>query len=211
MTAFDPTFYFPAPRTQKFCSQCGHAVTMRVPPDDNRVRAVCENCGAVHYQNPRNVVGVLPVWQGRMLLCRRAIEPCRGKWTLPAGFMELGETTAQGALRETEEEAGAQIELGPLYTVIDVPGVNQVHFFYLARVLSDVLAPGPETLEAAFFALDDIPWDALAFHTVSTTLAHYVQDAKQLDITPQGDAPASSSLHLPIRHYALSESNVLRG
>jgi len=200
MTAPDPPFYFPAPRTQKFCSQCGHVLTMRVPPDDNRIRAVCENCGAVHYQNPRNVVGVLPVWQGRMLLCRRAIAPRYGLWTLPAGFMELGETTAQGAQRETDEEAGAQIELGGLYTVIDVPGVNQVHFFYLARVLSDALDPGPETLEAAFFALDEIPWDELAFRTVSTTLAHYVQDVKGLE--------DSTLPQLPMRHYSLFDSIV---
>jgi len=200
MTAPEPPFYFPAPRTQKFCSQCGHAVTLRVPPDDNRMRAVCENCGAVHYQNPRNVVGVLPVWQGRMLLCRRAIEPRYGLWTLPAGFMELGETTAQGAQRETVEEAGAQIELGGLYTVIDVPGVNQVHFFYLARVLSDVLDPGPETLEAAFFALDAIPWETLAFRTVSTTLAHYVQDVKGLE--------EGTLTRLPMRHYSLFDSIV---
>jgi len=175
---------------------------MRVLPEDNRMRAVCENCGAVHYQNPRNVVGVLPVWQGRILLCRRAIEPRYGKWTLPAGFMELGETTAQGAWRETEEEAGAQIELGELYTVIDVPGVNQVHFFYLARVLSDVLAPGPETLEAEFFALDAIPWDVLAFRTVSTTLTHYVQDVQGLE------HGSESWAQFPIRHYSLSDSNL---
>jgi len=199
MTAPEPPFYFPAPRTQKFCTQCGQAVTLRMPPDDNRIRAVCEHCGAVHYQNPRNVVGVLPVWQGRILLCRRAIEPRYGLWTLPAGFMELGETTAQGAQRETVEEAGAQIELGGLYTVIDVPGVNQVHFFYLARVLSDALDPGPETLEAAFFALEDIPWDTLAFRTVSTTLAHYVQDVEQVANTGAID-------QFTMHHYSLFDS-----
>lgn len=143
------------------------------------MRAVCENCGAVHYQNPRNVVGVLPVWQDKVLLCRRAIQPRYDKWTLPAGFMELGETTAQGAMRETQEEAGAQIELQSLYTVIDVPYAEQVHFFYLARVLSEELFPGPESLDAAFFALEDIPWDELAFRTVSTTLEHYVRDVRQ--------------------------------
>jgi len=209
MTAAPVSFYFPAPRTQRFCSQCGHPVTLRTLPDDNRERAVCEHCGAVHYQNPRNVVGVLPVWQGKLLLCRRAIAPRYGKWTLPAGFMELGETTAQGAQRETEEEAGAQIALGPLYTVIDVPGVNQVHFFYLARVLSEVLNPGPETLEAAFFALDDIPWDTLAFRTVSTTLEHYVRDVRA-----QGDAGWAGGwtgdTPPPIRHYALTDTMALR-
>lgn len=176
MTSHPSTFYFPAPRSQQFCSQCGSRLTRRIPPDDNRERDVCESCGAIHYQNPRNVVGVLPVWQDKILLCRRAIEPRYDKWTLPAGFMELGETTAQGAMRETQEEAGAQIELGPLYTVIDVPHAEQVHFFYLAKVLSEALFPGPESLEARFFDVADIPWDELAFRTVSTTLEHYVAD-----------------------------------
>jgi ADP-ribose pyrophosphatase YjhB (NUDIX family) len=178
MTSPAPSFYFPAPRAQKFCSQCGTALSRRIPPDDNRLRDVCDNCGAVHYQNPRNVVGVLAVWQEKILLCRRAIEPRYNTWTLPAGFMELGETTAQGAMRETQEEAGAQIELGPLYTIIDVPHAEQVHFFYLAKVLSEELFPGPESLEAAFFELNDIPWPDLAFRTVRTTLEHYVEDSR---------------------------------
>ena len=151
MTMPAPSFYFPAPRTQKFCSQCGSSLIQRIPADDSRLRDVCDNCGAIHYQNPRNVVGVLPVLGDKVLLCRRAIHPRYDKWTLPAGFMELGETTAQGAERETQEEAGAQIELGPLYTVIDVPYANQVHFFFLAKVLSTELNPGPESLEAGFF------------------------------------------------------------
>src|SRR5690606_6848375 len=178
MTSHAPNFYFPAPRTQNFCSQCGTAITLCIPPDDNRMRAVCNNCGAVHYQNPRNVVGVLPIWQDKILLCRRAIEPRYNTWTLPAGFMELGETTAQGAMRETQEEAGAQIRLGPLYTMIDVPHAEQVHFFYLAQVLSQDLYPGPESLEAAFFSIEDIPWSELAFRTIITTLEHYIADSK---------------------------------
>ena len=176
MTPSDPGFYFPAPRSQKYCSQCATPLVQKVPPDDTRMRDVCDACGAVHYQNPRNVVGVLPVWNDKILLCRRAIEPRQNKWTLPAGFMELGETTAQGAERETQEEAGAEIELGSLYTVIDVPHAEQVHFFYLARVVHPQLNPGPESLEAAFFALDDIPWSELAFRTVTSTLEHYVRD-----------------------------------
>lgn len=191
MTSQAPSFYFPAPRTQKFCSVCGTALTRRVPPDDNRMRDVCEHCGAVHYQNPRNVVGVVPVYGDRVLLCRRAIEPRFGKWTLPAGFMELGETTAQGAMRETQEEAGAQIELGPLYTIIDVPQAEQVHFFYLAKVTSAALYPGPESSEASFFELDAIPWNELSFRTVSTTLRHYVEDAR--------------TGVFPVHHYDLPE------
>ncbi len=172
----DSSFYFPAPRAQRFCSQCGTPLTQIIPPEDNRLRDACGRCGAIHYQNPRNVVGVLPIWQDKVLLCRRAIEPRYNTWTLPAGFMELGETTAQGAMRETQEEAGAQIALGKLYTVIDVPHAEQVHFYYLARVLSPALYPGPESLDAAFFALPDIPWDNLAFRTVATTLQHYLRD-----------------------------------
>lgn len=172
----DPAFYHPAPRSQRFCSQCGHNLIRDIPPDDNRIRDLCTHCGAVHYQNPRNVVGVVPILGDQVLLCRRAIEPRHGKWTLPAGFMELGETTEQGAIRENQEESGARIQVRSLYTIIDVPPVNQVHFFYLAQVLSPDLDPGPETLEAAFFDLDRIPWDELAFRTVSTTLQHYVQD-----------------------------------
>ncbi|HEU0229988.1 MAG TPA: NUDIX hydrolase [Burkholderiaceae bacterium] len=189
MTSHAPSFYFPAPRTQKFCTQCGNATTHRVPPDDTRERDVCEHCGAVHYHNPLNVVGVVPIWGEQVLLCRRAIEPRHGMWTLPAGFMELGETTAQGAVREAEEESGAQLELGPLYTVIDVPHVEQVHFFYLARVLSPDLDPGFETLEARFFDTRDIPWDELAFRTVRTTLEHYLEDR------PGG--------RFPVHHYSL--------
>ena len=161
-----------------FCSHCGQPVSLKVPEGDNRPRYVCTGCGRIHYQNPRNVVGVVPVYGDRILLCRRAIEPRLGKWTLPAGFMELGETTAQGAMRETQEEAGAQIELGQLYTIIDVPQAEQVHFFYLAKVVSPALYPGPESSEAAFFRVEDIPWNELSFRTVSSTLRHYVEDAR---------------------------------
>jgi ADP-ribose pyrophosphatase YjhB (NUDIX family) len=174
----DPSFYFPAPRLSPFCSQCGSHTTRLTPPGDNRVRDVCENCGAVHYRNPLMVVGTVPVWEGRILLCRRAIEPRYDTWTLPAGFMELGETTAIGALRETHEEAGAEIELGEMYTVIDVPNVDQVHIYYLARALSPKLDPGPESLEARYFEPADIPWDNLSFRSVVTTLEHFLSDQK---------------------------------
>ena len=151
----------------KHCPTCGAAVDYRVPADDNRERAVCPACDSVHYQNPLNVVGTLPVWEadGRVLLCRRAIEPRHGLWTLPAGFMELGETTAEGALRETHEEAGAQIELLPLYSLLNVVKVGQVHLFYRARLLSTQFDPGPESLEARLFAEHEIPWDESASRT----------------------------------------------
>lgn len=172
----DPSFYFPAPRRAKFCSQCGTPVVRRVPPDDNRERDVCEHCGAIHYQNPRVVVGTIPVWGERILLCRRAIEPRYNTWTLPAGFMELSESTAEGAMRETQEEAGADVQLGDIYTIIDVAHVDQVHIYYRAQALSDRLDPGPESLEARYFAIDEIPWDNLSFGSVVTTLKHFIAD-----------------------------------
>ncbi|MFG6459247.1 NUDIX hydrolase [Roseateles sp. BYS96W] len=170
----------PFPSRFKHCPHCGAAVDYRVPPDDNRERAVCTACDSIHYQNPLNVVGTLPVWEadGRVLLCRRAIEPRLGLWTLPAGFMELGETTAEGALRETHEEAGAQIELLGLYSLLNVVKVGQVHFFYRARLLSPRFEPGPESLEAQLFAEHEIPWDEIAFQTTRETLTRYFDDRR---------------------------------
>lgn len=177
MTSPSALHYFPAPTTQAFCSQCGNRLTRLVPPDDNRERDVCNHCGAVHYRNPLIVVGTVPVWNNQILLCRRAIEPRYNTWTLPAGFMELSETTSQGALRETDEEAGADVTLGDLFTVLDVPRVNQVHMYFLATANSERLDPGPESLEARFFNLDQIPWDELSFRTVSHTLKIYLEDS----------------------------------
>ena len=135
----------------------------------------------MHYDNPLNVVGTVPVWgtEGeQVLLCKRNIEPRWGKWTLPAGFMELGETTAEGALRETDEEAGAQVEMQALFSVLSVPRVGQVHLFYLARLLSDRFKPGHETLEARLFGEDEIPWEDIAFRTVKETLERYFRDRR---------------------------------
>ena len=166
----------------KFCRHCGTAVQMRLPDDgDTRERAVCPACGTVHYDNPLNVVGTVPAWGAegdRVLLCKRNIEPRWGKWTLPAGFMELGETTAEGALRETDEEAGAQIELGELFTLMNVARVGQVHLYYRARLLSEHFNPGHETIEARLFTEDQIPWDEIAFRTVRETLLCYFADRR---------------------------------
>ena len=167
----------------KHCRQCGAAVQHRLPDDgDTRVRAICPACGTVHYQNPLNVVGTVPVWGPdgeQVLLCLRNIEPRRGKWTLPAGFMELGETTAQGALRETQEEAGAEVALEGLFTLLNVARVGQVHIYYRARLLSERFAPGHETLEARLFHEHEIPWEELAFRTVQETLRHYFDDRRR--------------------------------
>jgi ADP-ribose pyrophosphatase YjhB (NUDIX family) len=160
----------------RFCSNCGQAITRRVPEGDSRVRDCCDQCGAIHYVNPRPVVGTIPGWNDQVLLCLRAIEPRRGYWTLPAGFMEVGETSAEGARRETEEEACARVELGPLFSMIDVPAVEQLHIFYLARLLDLNFAPGAETLEVRLFTESEIPWDRIAFRTVSTTLRLFFED-----------------------------------
>ena len=178
-TAPAPIRYFPATSDVRFCSHCGSPTVRRIPEDDIRERDVCDHCGAIHYQNPRIVVGTLPRWQGRVLLCKRAIEPRYGTWTLPAGFLELNEGTDQGAARETVEEAGARITMGPLYSLVDLPHIGQVHMFYLADAQGPELDPGPESLEARYFALDEIPWDDLSFHSVSSTLERYVADVKR--------------------------------
>ena len=166
------------PRRIQHCRVCGAATAYRVPPDDNRERAICGACGEIHYENPINVVGTVPVWGAEVLLCRRNIEPRYGFWTLPAGFLELGESTAEGALRETVEEAGAHVELQELYTVLNVVRVGQVHFYYRARMLDTTLAPGPETIEARLFREDEVPWDQIAFRTVRQTLEHYFADRR---------------------------------
>jgi ADP-ribose pyrophosphatase YjhB (NUDIX family) len=167
-----------ATRRIQHCRVCGSRTDYRVPADDNRERAVCGSCGEIHYENPINVVGTVPVWGEQVLLCRRAIEPRHGLWTLPAGFLELGESTAEGALRETAEEAGARIELQGLFTLLNVVRVGQVHLFYRARMLDTHLDPGPETLEARLFREDEMPWDELAFRTVRETLRHFFEDRR---------------------------------
>jgi ADP-ribose pyrophosphatase YjhB (NUDIX family) len=169
-----------APGTSSgYCRQCGQPTEMRVPAGDNLPRQCCDRCGFIQYDNPKLVLGTLPVWEDKVLLCKRAIEPRYGMWTLPAGFMENNETTAEAALRETDEEAGARIELLDLYTLISVPHISQIHGIYLARLLSPELKPGEETLEARLFDEDQIPWDDIAFRTIKLTLQHYFSDRKR--------------------------------
>ena len=163
----------------KHCRACGTSVELRVPDDgDTRERAVCPACGTIHYVNPLLVVGTVPYLGDQVLLCKRAIEPRYGKWTLPAGFMELGETMAQGAARETAEEAGAEVEMGAFFSAMSIPRVGQVHVFYLARLLHDRFDPGHESLEARLFTLHDLPWDELAFTTVRETLKCFFADRR---------------------------------
>lgn len=167
------------PRRIQHCRVCGSRTEYRVPEGDNRERATCTACGEIHYENPLNVVGTVPVWGEQVLLCRRNIEPRHGMWTLPAGFMELGESTSEGALRETIEEAGAKVRMGDLFTVLNVVRVGQVHLFYRAEMLDTTLDPGPETIEARLFREDEIPWDQLAFRTVRQTLELFFADRRR--------------------------------
>ena len=160
----------------KFCPNCASPLERRVPPGDSLPRYLCDACGSIHYQNPRLVVGTLPEWEGRILLCRRAIEPRYGYWTLPAGFMENDETTGEAAQRETLEEAGARVELGAPFSMISVPRVNQVHLFYRARLLHLDFKPGAESLEVALYEEAEIPWKEIAFRTVGATLRHWFAD-----------------------------------
>jgi len=157
----------------KFCSLCGAKLELRIPADDNRERHVCTACGEVHYQNPKLIVGAMPEWQDKILLCRRAIEPRHGLWTLPAGFMENGETTAEAAMRETLEEANARIAIGDLYSMYSVPYINQVHILFRARLLDLDFAPGRESLEVRLFGESEIPWDEIAFRPVRFSLEHF--------------------------------------
>ena len=160
-----------------YCSDCGANVVEKIPDGDNRPRFVCEQCGSIHYQNPKIVAGCIPEWQGRILLCKRAIEPRYGRWTLPAGFMENNETALEAAMRETEEEARARVEILDLYTLISLPHINQVYMMFRSRLLDLNFEAGEETLEVQLFELDRIPWEELAFLTIQHTLRFFVSDA----------------------------------
>jgi ADP-ribose pyrophosphatase YjhB (NUDIX family) len=161
-----------------FCSQCASPVTSRVPPGDDRPRHVCDSCGTIFYSNPKIVAGCIPVWEERLLLCRRAIEPRSGLWTLPAGFMEDGESTAQAAARETLEEANARVEMGKLFAYLNIPTLNQVYVIFLAKLLDLDFHAGAESLEVRLFNEDEIPWDAIAFPSIERALRLYYEDRR---------------------------------
>ena len=163
----------------KFCSACGaERIEFRIPEGDTLPRNVCAACGAIHYQNPKVVVGCLPELGDKVLLCLRAIEPRRGLWTLPAGFLENGETLTAGAVRETLEEANARVAIGPLYTIISLPHISQIYMMFRAQLLDRDFGPGPESLEVRLFDEDEIPWEELAFRTIGRTLRNYFLDRK---------------------------------
>ncbi len=162
----------------KYCAHCGNELELKVPEGDNRPRHVCRGCGCIHYQNPRMVVGTLPVWQEQVLLCRRAIEPRMGYWTLPAGFMENGESAADGAERETREEACARVRVLAPYTLVSVPFIDQLHLLFRSELLDLDFAPGSESLEVKLFDEADIPWDELAFRSVALTLRTFFAERR---------------------------------
>jgi len=163
----------------RYCNACAAPVDLRVPDDDNRPRHVCTVCGEIHYINPKVVVGCLPVLGDKVLLCRRAIEPRYGKWTLPAGFLECGETLEAGALRETLEEAGASVEIESLYTVLSIVHAEQVYIMFRATLPQPVFSAGSESLEVALFDESEIPWDEIAFSTIRRTLEHFFEDRRR--------------------------------
>lgn len=160
----------------KFCSTCGSTLSLIIPQGDNRYRHVCDQCGEIHYQNPKIICGSLPLWENRILLCKRAIEPRYGYWTLPAGFMEMDETTTDAAKRETWEEAQTRVKLKQLYCVFNLPHVNQLYMMYLAEMESMEFQPGIESLAVGLYEEESIPWEELAFSTIRKTLEFYLQD-----------------------------------
>ncbi|MDB6061193.1 MAG: hydrolase [Verrucomicrobiaceae bacterium] len=162
----------------RFCNQCGHLVEQLIPAGDDRMRYVCTQCHTIHYQNPRMIVGCLPVSGDRVLLCRRAISPRHGFWTLPAGFLENGETTQQGAERETWEEAHAKVANSTLYRVFDLPHIDQIYMFYRADLVGESYGPGTESLEVELFREEDIPWQELAFPVVFEALREFFDDRR---------------------------------
>jgi ADP-ribose pyrophosphatase YjhB (NUDIX family) len=169
----------PALSLMKYCSHCGSPVSLLIPPGDHLPRHVCDACAAVHYNNPKIIAGCIVTWGDRVLICRRAIEPRKGFWTLPAGFMELGESIAEAAMREAREEACVSVELDALYVVANVIHTGQVHMMYRGRMTDEHHAAGPESLETALMHIADIPWKELAFPSVRYTLERFWDDSKR--------------------------------
>ena len=162
----------------KYCSKCGTQVELKIPEGDNRARYCCVGCNTIHYQNPNVVVGTVPVKENKILLCKRAINPRYGLWTLPAGFLENGETLEQGAFRETLEETNTEVEIKSLYAIFNIPQIAQVYMLYLADLLNNSFKSTNESLEVDLFEQENIPWDNLAFPFVKIALKKYFKDRK---------------------------------
>ncbi|MCB1791960.1 MAG: NUDIX hydrolase [Gammaproteobacteria bacterium] len=189
----------------KYCSVCGNEVHVTIPQGDNRPRHVCVHCGTIHYHNPKVVAGCIAYWQDKVLMCRRAIEPRLGLWTVPAGFMENGETTYEGAMRETLEEANARVAVDNLYVTVNLPHINQVYMLFRGRLLDLEFSPGEESLDVALMTQEQIPWDSMAFPTVTEALQLYFADrergsfpVRMLDIVREGGVPG----RYVVRHIA---------
>lgn len=187
----------------KFCSSCGSAdITQTIPEGDNRLRFVCPACGEIFYHNPKLVVGCIAEWQDKILMCKRAIEPRIGKWTLPAGFMENEETVHAAAARETQEEATAEVANMSLYTVYNLPHISQVYVMFRAELVEGRASPGIESLEVELMSEKDIPWDELAFPVIRESLLRYYEDKKQGSFKIHyGDIRKLSNQELDIKHY----------
>ena len=180
----------------KYCNQCGSKLEYRIPEGDDRLRFICDACQTIHYQNPKLVVGCIPVWKDRILLCRRSIEPRYGKWTIPAGFFEQGETVEAGAKRELYEEAGASVEFLEPYALYNIPFISQVYLIFRGPLKDKNFRAGYESLETLLFREDEIPWNDLAFTVVREVLRRYYKDGLtgvfpfyMDDILPDGDKP----------------------
>ena len=162
-----------------YCSNCGKSLSYSTPPGDDRPRYLCNSCGAIHYQNPLMVVGCIPEVEDKILLCRRAIEPCADKWTLPAGYLENGETVSDGAMRETYEEACARVEIIAPYAIYNISHVSQIYLMFRARLLDHDFKPGSESKEVRLFGEEEIPWGEIAFTVITKTLRDYFRDRAQ--------------------------------
>jgi ADP-ribose pyrophosphatase YjhB (NUDIX family) len=185
-----------------FCSQCGAKVVVRVPHGDHLPRYICDRCGTVHYQNPKLVTGCIAEWEGRVLLCRRAIEPRLGMWTLPAGFMENNETTAQAATRETREEANAELEDLRLYALFNLPHISQVYVMFRGGLKGGQASAGAESLEVDLFCEAQIPWDELAFPVICESLRLYFEDRRRGRFEMHmGDIVRGADRKVRIQHY----------
>ncbi len=165
-------------KLMSFCSVCGHSTIEKIPLGDQKIRKVCTHCGTIHYVNPKVICGALALWEGKVLLCRRAIEPRYGLWTLPAGYMELFETMEQGAARETREESEAEVDIEQLYCMYNIPRIGQIYVLFKTQIKDGFFGAGEETLESRLFEEHEIPWNDLAFPSVERTLRHYFEDRK---------------------------------
>ncbi len=170
-------------KVMKYCTHCAAPVTSSIPQGDNRPRSICMSCGLIHYRNPKMVVGCLPLWDNKILLCKRNIEPRKGFWTLPAGYLECGETTIEGARRETGEETGAAVVGLQPYRLFDIVHIGQIYLIFLCRLQRPEFHTTEESMDVRLFALEDIPWPSIAFPVIAKTLRHYCRDLQKNDFS----------------------------